>query len=66
MCLFGIIGVFANGVAGKMLNKNVAGTTAIFLSGTILVLILLYFSDGNVWATIAVIGIWRFCIHPAF
>ncbi|PTT40478.1 MFS transporter [Chryseobacterium sp. HMWF028] len=66
LLLFGIIGVMANGVAGKMLNRNVAGTTAIFLSGTILVPILLYFSDGNLWATIAVIGIWGFLYSPSF
>ncbi|QXU50137.1 MFS transporter [Chryseobacterium sp. D764] len=66
LLLFGIIGVIANGIAGKMLNRNVAGTTAIFLSGTILVPILLYFSDGNLWATIAVIGIWGFLYSPSF
>lgn len=66
LLLFGIIGVIANGVAGKMLNKNVAATTAIFLSGTILMPILLYFSDGNLWATIAVIGIWGFLYSPSF
>jgi len=66
LLLFGIIGVAANGVAGKMLNKNVAATTAIFLSGTILVPVLLYFSDGNLLATIAVIGIWGFLYSPSF
>jgi predicted MFS family arabinose efflux permease len=66
LLLFGIIGVLANGVAGKMLNKNVAGTTAVFLSGTIVVPVLLYFSDGNVWATVAVIGIWGFLYSPSF
>jgi predicted MFS family arabinose efflux permease len=64
--LFGIIGVFANWISGKMLNKNVAGTTAFFLSGTILVPILLYFSNGNLMATIAVIGIWGFLYSPSF
>lgn len=66
LLLFGVIGVTANGVAGKMLNRNVAGTTAIFLSGTIIVPVLLYFSDGNLWATIAVIGIWGFLYSPSF
>ncbi|MDH6253803.1 putative MFS family arabinose efflux permease [Chryseobacterium sp. H1D6B] len=64
--LFGIIGVFANWISGKMLNKNIAGTTAFFLSGTILVPILLYFSNGNLAATIAVIGIWGFLYSPSF
>nr|WP_262483946.1 MFS transporter [Chryseobacterium sp. Leaf405] len=64
--LFGIIGVFANWIAGKMLNKSVTKTTAFFLSGTILVSILLYISDGNNVATIVVIGIWGFLYSPSF
>ncbi|NIF05212.1 MFS transporter [Chryseobacterium sp. Tr-659] len=66
LLLFGIVGVIANGVAGKMLNKNVAGTTAVFLSGTILVPVLLYISDGNLWGTMVVIGIWGFLYSPSF
>jgi predicted MFS family arabinose efflux permease len=64
--LFGIIGVFSNWIAGKMLNKNIAKTTAFFLSGTILIPILLFFSDGNNFATIVVIGIWGFLYSPSF
>ena len=64
--LFGIVGVFANWVAGKMLNKNITKTTAFFLSGTILIPVLLYFSDGNTIATIVVIGIWGFLYSPSF
>jgi predicted MFS family arabinose efflux permease len=64
--LFGVIGVFANWIAGKMLNKNVAKTTAFFLSGTILIPVLLNLSDGNTAATIVVIGIWGFLFSPSF
>lgn len=64
--LFGIIGVFANWIAGKMLNKSVAKTTAFFLSGTILIPILLYISDGNNIGTMIVIGIWGFLYSPSF
>lgn len=64
--VFGVIGVFSNWVAGKMLNKNIAKTTAFFLSGTILIPILLNFSDGNTVATIIVIGIWGFLYSPSF
>lgn len=66
LLLFGIIGILANRIAGKMLNKNVTYTTAFFLSGTILVPVLLYLSDGNLWATVAVIGIWGFLYSPSF
>lgn len=64
--VFGVIGVFSNWVAGKMLNKNIAKTTAFFLSGTILIPILLQFSGGNTLATIVVIGIWGFLYSPSF
>ncbi|MDR7132563.1 putative MFS family arabinose efflux permease [Algoriphagus sp. 4150] len=64
--LFGAIGVFSNWVAGKMLNKNIPKTTAFFLSGTILIPILLHFSGGNTIATIIVIGIWGFLYSPSF
>jgi predicted MFS family arabinose efflux permease len=64
--VFGIIGVLANWIAGKMLNKNVTNTSAFFLSGTILIPILLHFLDGNILATIIVIGLWGFLYSPSF
>ena len=64
--VFGVIGVFSNWIAGKMLNKNIAKTTAFFLSGTILIPILLHFSGGNTVSTIIVIGIWGFLYSPSF
>lgn len=66
LLLFGVVGVIANWIAGKMLNKNVVGTTAVFLSGTVLIPVLLYLSDGNLWATIMVIGVWGFLYSPSF
>ncbi|MBB6237303.1 putative MFS family arabinose efflux permease [Pedobacter sp. AK013] len=64
--VFGIIGVLANWIAGKMLNKNVTYTSAFFLSGTIIVPVLLYFSGGNTIATIVVIALWGFLYSPSF
>lgn len=64
--LFGVIGIIANRIAGKMLNKNVTATLAFFLSGTVLIPVLLYASDGNLLATITVIGIWGFLYSPSF
>ncbi|WP_314057879.1 MFS transporter [Empedobacter brevis] len=66
MLVFGVIGVFSMKVAGKMLNRNITVTTAFFLSGTILVPILLHFSGGNTQATVVVIGIWGFLYSPSF
>ncbi|SEM56964.1 Predicted arabinose efflux permease, MFS family [bacterium A37T11] len=64
--VFGIIGVLANWTAGKMLNKNIVYTAAFFLSGTIIVPILLHFSGGNTIATIIVIALWGFLYSPSF
>lgn len=66
LLLFGIIGILANWIAGKMLNKNITRTMALFLSGTVLIPILLYISDGNVWATMLVIAAWGFLYSPSF
>ena len=64
--IFGIVGVLANWIAGKMLNKSVAKTTALFLSGTILIPFLLYFSGTNTFTTIVIIAIWGFLYSPSF
>ena len=49
-----------------MLNRNVTKTTAFFLSGTLVIPVLLYFSNGNLLLTIAVIAIWGFMYSPSF
>lgn len=64
--LFGITGIASNWLAGKMLNKNIPLTVAIFLSGTIIIPVLLYFSGENEVAIIAVIACWGFFYAPCF
>lgn len=64
--VFGIIGVFANWIAGKMLSKNITNTTVFFLSGTLIMPVLLYFSGSNLIANMVVIGIWGFLYSPSF
>lgn len=66
LLLFGIMGVVANWGAGKMLNKNVAATTAIFLSGTIVVPVLLHFSGTDTISTWVVIALWGLFYSPSF
>ncbi|KMQ58835.1 sugar transporter [Chryseobacterium sp. BLS98] len=64
--LFGIIGIFSNWIAGKMLSWNVSKTTALFLSGTVLMPFLLYFSGSNIAMNIISIAIWGFLYSPSF
>lgn len=64
--LFGIIGIFSNWIAGKMLSWNVSKTTALFLSGTVLMPFLLYFSGRNMAMNIISIAIWGFLYSPSF
>ncbi|MBV8256016.1 MAG: MFS transporter [Chitinophaga sp.] len=66
MFLFGIIGVGAMWVAGKLLNKHIAGTTMFFLSGTLIIPLLLHIAGVNLAANILVIGLWGFLYSPSF
>lgn len=66
LLIFGIMGVLSTWISGKMLNRNITGTTAFFLSGTILVPVLLHFSGGNTTATLIVVAIWGFLYSPSF
>lgn len=64
--VFGIIGVIANWAAGKMLNRNITFTTIFFLSGTLIIPLLLNVSGGNTFATICTIALWGFLYSPSF
>jgi len=66
LLIFGIMGVLSTWISGKMLNRNITRTTAFFLSGTILVPILLHFSGGNTNATLIVVAVWGFLYSPSF
>lgn len=66
LLIFGIMGVLSTWICGKMLNRNITRTTAFFLSGTILVPILLHFSGGDTTATLIVVAIWGFLYSPSF
>lgn len=66
LLLFGLTGIFSNWLSGKMLNKNIPKTTAFFLSGTLLIPLALYSSDGSQIATIFVIATWGFFYAPCF
>ena len=66
LLLFGVTGIFSNWLSGKMLNKNIPRTTAFFLSGTLIIPLALYTSDGSSIVTILVIAIWGFFYAPCF
>lgn len=66
LLLFGIAGVIANWLAGRLLSKNVVFTTAFFLLGTIILPIILQFSGQNFYIQLMVIGFWGIMYGPAF
>jgi predicted MFS family arabinose efflux permease len=66
MFLFGITGILSNWLAGKMLSKNVPVTIALFLSGTIIIPVMLYYNGTNTWYTVGVIALWGFLYAPCF
>ena len=66
LLLFGITGVIANWLAGKLLAKNIPLTTAFFLLGTILLPAILKFSGNNFYVQIPVIAFWGIMYGPAF
>ncbi|CAH0256997.1 Purine efflux pump PbuE [Pedobacter sp. Bi27] len=66
LLLFGIMGVIANWIAGRLLSRNVVLTTAFFLTGTILLPVILEFSGSNFHVQILVVCFWGMMYGPAF
>ncbi|UZT99099.1 MFS transporter [Chryseobacterium fluminis] len=66
LLLFGVAGVVANWSAGRLLSKNIVRTTAFFLSGTILLPVILQFSGEIFYVQLFVAGIWGIMYGPAF
>lgn len=66
LLLFGITGVIANWGAGRLLAKNVPLTTAFFLTGVMVLPLLLTYSGTSFYVQIAVIAFWGIMYGPAF
>lgn len=66
LLLFGIAGVVANWLAGRLLSKNLVLTTAFFLSGSILLPVILQFSGENFYVQLMVVATWGIMYGPAF
>jgi len=66
LLLFGMTGVVANWLAGRLLSKNIVLTTAFFLLGTIFLPVILQFSGNNFIVQILVVGFWGTMYGPAF
>lgn len=64
--LFGIVGVIATWLSGKMLNRHVAKTTAIFLLGTLLIPLLLLNTGNSLPLASFIIALWGFLYSPSF
>lgn len=61
LLLFGVMGIAGNFIAGKALSRSIAGTTAIFLVGLLLVSILIHYSHAA-W----IIALWGLLHTPCF
>lgn len=66
MLLFGVTGIVSSWLAGKLLGKSIAGTTVLFLLGTVALPFALQFSGSNTVSTITVIALWGFFYAPCF
>lgn len=66
LLLFGIVGVFSNWLSGKMLTKSITKTVAFFLSGTVIIPVILIYSGDSIWITIMLVAIWGFFYAPCF
>lgn len=66
LLLFGITGVIANWLAGRLLSNNITLTTAFFLLGTVVLPAVLQFSGNNFNIQIIVVFFWGIMYGPAF
>ncbi|MCC9033343.1 MFS transporter [Chryseobacterium sp. Ch-15] len=66
LLLFGIAGVVANWLAGRLLSRNIVLTTAFFLLGTILLPLILQFTGTNFYVQTVVVCFWGIMYGPAF
>lgn len=66
LLLFGITGVVANWLAGRLLSKNITLTTAFFALGTIVLPAILQFSGNNFNVQIIIVIFWGIMYGPAF
>lgn len=66
LLLFGVLGVISSFIAGKFLSINLKTTTLFFLSGTVIIPVLLQFTGGYTWGTILLIAAWGFMYAPCF
>ncbi|MCM0667053.1 MFS transporter [Flavobacterium tyrosinilyticum] len=66
LLLFGITGVVANWLAGRLLSKNITLTTAFFALGTIVLPAILKFSGNNFNVQIIIVVFWGIMYGPAF
>jgi len=64
--VFGITGVFANWIAGKFLSKNITLTTVFFLSGTVILPVVFFYSANHFILQVLAVAFWGTMYGPAF
>ncbi len=66
LLLFGVTEVVSNFAAGRLLAKNMVGTTLFFLSGIFLLPILLQYTGNSFFSTALAVGFWGVMYGPCF
>lgn len=64
--IFGIVGVLAMYIGGKMLNRGAVFSNVWYVLGALLVSILLFVSDTSIWMTTGIVVVWSLCYTPVF
>lgn len=64
--LFGVVGVVAMYLGGKMLNKGVIYSNVVYTIGALVIAILLYFSNNNYYITSAIVILWSLIYTPVY
>ena len=64
--LFGITGVVSNFAAGRLLAKNMVGTTLFFLLGIFLLPFVLHYTSKSFLSTALAVGFWGVMYGPCF
>jgi predicted MFS family arabinose efflux permease len=66
LLLFGITGVISNYIAGRLLGRNMVKTIVFFLFGTLLLPVLMTFTNNSIGSVALIVGYWGIMYGPCF